>query len=73
MTLKIEDVTGSKTTEIYSGDIGKVPADGIALGSYAADEARTYRFTTAFAEGSPNSDQGKVAKADYAWDSAPTH
>ncbi len=73
MTLKIEDVTGSKTTDIYSGDIGKVPAGGIALGSYAAGEARTYRFTTTFAEGSPNSDQGKVAKADYEWDATPTH
>ena len=53
-------------------DIGKVPAEGISLGSYAAGEARTYRFTATFSKESPNSDQGKVAKADYEWDAVPT-
>jgi spore coat-associated protein N len=72
MTLKIDDVSGKAPVSIYSGDIGKVPAGGIGLGSYAAGEARTYRFTTTFAQGSPNSDQGKVATADYEWDAAPT-
>jgi len=73
MSLKVEDVTGPKTADVYSGDIGKVPSAGINLGSYAAGEARTYRFTATFAEGSPNSDQGKVARADYEWDATPTH
>jgi hypothetical protein len=73
MTLKIDEVTGQKTVSLYGGDIGKVPAEGIGLGSFAAGEARTYRFTATFAEGSPNSDQGKVAKADYEWDATPTH
>jgi hypothetical protein len=72
MSLKIEDVSGKSPVSVYSGDIGKVPAGGIGLGSYAAGEARTYRFTTTFAQGSPNSDQGKVATADYEWDAAPT-
>ncbi len=72
MTLKIDDVSGKTPISIYSGDIGKVPAEAIGLGSFAAGEARTYRFTTTFAQGSPNSDQGKVARADYEWDSAPT-
>jgi len=72
MTLKIDDVSGKAPVGIYSGDIGKVPACGIGLGSYAAGEARTYRFTTTFAQGSPNSDQGKGAAADYEWDAAPT-
>lgn len=72
MTLKIDDVSGQSTTNVYSGDIGKVPAGGIALGSYAAGEARTYRFTATFAQGSPNSDQAKSAKADYEWDAVPT-
>lgn len=72
MTLKVDDVTGSKVVSVYSGDIGKVPAEGIGLGSYAAGEARTYRFTATFASASPNSDQGKSAKADYEWDAVPT-
>lgn len=72
MMLKIDDVTGSKVTNVYSGDIGKVPAEGVNLGSYAAGEARTYRFTATFNKEAPNSDQGKVAKADYEWDAVPT-
>jgi len=72
MTLKIDDVSGKTPVSVYSGDIGKVPAEGIGLGSYAAGEARTYRFTATFAQTSPNSDQGKAAKADYEWDAVPT-
>ena len=72
MTLKIDEVSGQKTTNLYSGDIGKVPAEGIGLGSFAAGEARTYRFTATFSKEAPNSDQGKVAKADYEWEAAPT-
>jgi spore coat-associated protein N len=72
MTLKVDDVTGQKTTSVYSGDIGKVSAEGINLGSYAAGEARTYRFTATFNKEAPNSDQGKIAKADYEWDAVPT-
>lgn len=72
MSLKIDDVTGSKVVNVYGGDIGKVPGEGIVLGSYAAGEARTYRFTATFNKEAPNSDQGKVAKADYEWDAVPT-
>jgi len=72
MTLKIDDVSGQKTVGVYSGDVGKVPAEGIVLGSYAAGEAHTYRFTATFSKEAPNSDQGKVAKADYEWDAVPT-
>jgi spore coat-associated protein N len=72
MTMKIDDVTGQKTTNLYSGDIGKAPAEGINLGNFAAGEARTYRFTATFNKEAPNSDQGKVAKADYEWDAVPT-
>ena len=72
ITLKIDDVSGKTPVNVYSGDIGKVAAGGIGLGSYAVGEARTYRFTATFAQGSPNSDQGKVATADYEWDAAPT-
>lgn len=72
MSLKIEDVSGSSPVSVYAGDIGKVPATGIDLGSYAAGEAHTYRFTATFAQGSPNSDQGKSASATYEWDAVPT-
>jgi len=72
MTLKIDDVSGKTPVSVYSGDVGKVPAEGIGLGSYGAGEARTYRFTATFAQNAPNSDQAKVAKADYEWDAVPT-
>ncbi len=72
LTLKIDDVTGEKSVNVYSGDIGKVQAGGIGLGSYAAGEARTYKFTATFVQGAPNSDQAKSAKADYEWDAVPT-
>jgi hypothetical protein len=42
---KIDDMTGQKTVNVYSGDVGKVPAEGIALGNYAAGKAHTYRAT----------------------------
>ena len=72
MTVMIEDVSGAKPVSVYSGEIGKVPAAGIGLGSFAAGEARTYRFTATFAKEAPNSDQGKAARADYEWDAVPT-
>lgn len=72
MSLKVDDVSGANPVSIYSGDIGKVPAGGINLGSYAAGEARTYRFTATFSKEAPNSDQGKAAKAEYEWDAVPT-
>jgi len=72
MALKIEDVTGSGSTVVYQGDVGKVPAKGIALGSYKAGEERTYRFTASLSIEAPNADQGKSASATYEWNAVPT-
>lgn len=68
LNLKIDDVTDkSSVQEIYKGDLGGVDGAGINLGEYAADEARTYRFTVTFAQSASNADQGKTASADYVW------
>lgn len=66
--LVIQDVTGGGSAEVFDGDLGEVPADGIDLGSFAADAARTYRFTVTLDSDAPNADQGKSASAVYRWD-----
>ena len=68
MHLKIDDVTGGSAVKVYDGDLGSVPAGGIALGDFAPDEAHTYRFTATLEQSAPNSDQGESASADYEWD-----
>jgi len=66
--LVIQDVTGGGSREVFNGDLGEVPAAGLDLGSYAADEAHTYRFTVTLDQNAPNADQGKSASATYRWD-----
>lgn len=68
LRLRIDDVTGGGNAKVYDGDLGSVPAGGLALGDYAPNEAHTYRFTVTLEQGAPNSDQGKSAGADYEWD-----
>lgn len=67
LNLKIEDVSGATPSTVYNGDLGSVSASGISLGSFAAGEAHTYRFTVTLVSSAPNSDQGKSATADYEW------
>jgi hypothetical protein len=69
LKLKVEDVTTSTPSQVYSGDLGGVAGAGIALGSFAAGEAHTYRFTVTLDQNAPNADQNKSASADYQWDS----
>jgi spore coat-associated protein N len=64
LDLKIEDVTGTPQ-QLYLGDLGSV-AD-IDLGTFAKDEARTYKFTVTLDSSAGNVDQGKSATADYNW------
>jgi len=68
LKLKIEDVSTATPTQVYSGDLGGVAGAGIALGSYAAGEQHTYKFTVTLDQNAPNTDQGKSATADYQWD-----
>lgn len=64
--VKIEDLTAGTT--IYNDDLGKVPAAGIALGTFAKNEAHDFRFTATLIQAAPDADQGKTATADYEWD-----
>jgi hypothetical protein len=65
LDLKIEDVTGSGSDELYTGDLGGVSP--IDLGSVDADDSRTYKFTVTLDQQAGNSDQDKAATADYEW------
>ena len=49
----------------YPPDLGGV--SDIDLGSFAAGEARTYKFTVTLDQAAGNADQGKSATADYEW------
>ena len=66
LNLKIQDLTAG--TQVYSGDLGSVPADGLARRTYAANGgAHTYRFTVTFSDQATNADQAKNATAEYVW------
>ncbi len=67
LQLKIEDVTGATATQVYAGDFDAVPAAGISLGSFAAGQARTYRFTVTLVTAAGNGDQGKSDDAEFEW------
>lgn len=60
LSAKIDDVTTG--TNVYTGDFDKVGT--IALGSFAPNEAHTYRVTVTLASSAGNADQGKSATAD---------
>jgi hypothetical protein len=66
LQVKVEDVTTAATKSVYSGDFEKLGT--VALGSFAAGEARTYRVTVTLAQSAVNADQGKTATADFEWD-----
>lgn len=69
LTLQIVD-TATPDTSVYSGTFGGL-TDGAknTLGTWAAGEAHTYRFTVKLDGDTPNDDQGKTAGATFAWDS----
>lgn len=68
LALKIEDTTSG--TEIFNGTFGAL-ADGAKneLGTFAAGEAHTYKFTVTLKDAATNAEQGKSASAVYRWDS----
>jgi spore coat-associated protein N len=71
LALVVQDLTGSIT--VYSGTLASL--DTRALGTIAAGQARTYRFTATLPNGGPppgplsgdNAYQGASVSADYRW------
>jgi len=53
--------------QIYRGDVGGLPAEGIDLGCFGPGERRTYRFAIQLAIDSPHGGQGRGAGAAYEW------
>jgi spore coat-associated protein N len=77
LDLKVEDVTiPASPVSVYSGKVGAMGAQ--SLGSFAAGEARTYKFTITFPDGgvpsSPttgdNAYKGSSMSVGYQWDAA---
>jgi spore coat-associated protein N len=68
LTLVITDTATGAT--IYDGTLGK--AGSIDLGTWEADTARTYRFTTTLDIDATNAEQGKTATATYTWNALQT-
>ena len=75
LDLKVEDVTSSPKT-VYSGKVDAMGAQ--SLGSFAANEARTYKFTITFPDGGTpasattgdNAYKGSSMSVGYQWDAA---
>jgi hypothetical protein len=71
LTVKVQDVTvPNAPKDLYTGDLGGLAKK--TLGSFAVNEAHTYRFTVTLNQTAPNGDQGKSATANYEWDATPT-
>ncbi|RJS46268.1 TasA family protein [Nocardioides cavernaquae] len=68
LNLAITDTTTSTT--VYDGTFGGL-TDGEAtpLGTFAANEAHSYRFTVTLAQAATNTEQGKGASATFQWNS----
>jgi hypothetical protein len=71
LTMVIDDISGESPVDVYRGDIGDLPAEGIDLGSFEPGEERAYRFIVVLAIDSPNGGQGRGAGAAYEWSFAP--
>lgn len=75
LDLKVEDVTTTSKT-VYSGKVDAMGAQ--SLGSFAANEARTYKFTITFPDGGTpasattgdNAYKGSSMSVGYQWDAA---
>jgi hypothetical protein len=68
LTLRIEENRGGESRVVYEGGIGDVPAAGIDLGDYEADEERVYRFLVTLSADAPHCVFGRGAGAAYEWD-----
>ncbi|HEY8810256.1 MAG TPA: hypothetical protein VIM28_09565 [Solirubrobacterales bacterium] len=76
LDLKVEDVTKASPVAVYSGKVGAMGAQ--SLGSFAAGEVRTYKFTITFPDGGTpasattgdNAYKGSSMSVGYQWDAA---
>lgn len=60
-------------TPVWSGTFADLTAAGpLALGTFAAGEAREYTFRVTMAQSAGNAEQGKSATASYTWDATQT-
>lgn len=65
LTLMVFDE--SVHAQVYRGDVGGLPGEGVDLGAFAPGERHTYRFAIVFSIDSPNGGQGRSAGAFYEW------
>lgn len=67
LTLRIT-TTAAPSVTVWSGTFGALTTAGpLALGEFAAGEAREYVFTVTLASAADNTEQGKSASATYNW------
>ncbi len=73
LKLTITDTTGGGAAQVWTGNFGAIlNTDTLALGEFAAGEARTYEFKVHLESSTGNGDQGKTASATYTWDAVQT-
>jgi spore coat-associated protein N len=73
LQLLVQDITGATPALVYSGAFGAMPSR--TLGNFAANEARTYRFTVTLPNGGPASSdttgdnvyQGASSSLQFDW------
>src|SRR2546423_5050616 len=73
LALLVQDITAAAPATVYSGAFGAMPSR--TLGSFAANEARTYRFTVTLPNGGPapsdttgdNVYQGASSSLQFDW------
>lgn len=54
-------------SQVYRGDVGGLPGEGLDLGAFAPGERHAYRFAIVLSIDSPNGGQGRSAGAFYEW------
>jgi spore coat-associated protein N len=67
LQMRISEVGGG---QVFAGTFGTAGVQ--PLGTFAAGEARTYRFSVVLDAGAGNAEQGRTATADYVWDAVQT-
>jgi hypothetical protein len=70
LALEIKELRCDAEKRIFLGEIGAVPAEGIALDQFEAGESRTYRFTLLLRKGAPDDERERSASAAYKWNLA---
>jgi spore coat-associated protein N len=68
--LQLTITNAGSGAEVFSGTFGTVGSK--VLGTFAKNEARTYKFSVQLAATAGNAEQGKSATALYQWDAVQT-